>query len=324
MVKNKWYLVVTVLVALCIAQMPAASHSADQVVIAQQTWDGSIATANIFKYALENKLNIPAVVKSIGQPPTWVALDKGDGSIDVKTEIWWPNEDAFYRKYVDERKTVEVSLLFGNAPQGWVVPTWVAKKYNIKTYKDLMPHAKLFDITGDGRGDLWCGGGGWSSTQITRIQMRDLGLEEHFSPLVVDVWVFLAQLKEAMRKKKEIVFYYWAPEWIWAKYDLTWVDLPSYEESKWKYVPQKPEESHITCGWRSAKVYTGYGVHLKNKNQKAYRFFKNIYLPMEEQSKMIAELADVPDNPPKPPMEVAKWWVERNPKIVSDWLKGVQ
>jgi glycine betaine/proline transport system substrate-binding protein len=324
MLKNKWYLVVTVLVALCIAQVPAVSRSADQVVIAQQTWDGSIATANIFKYVLENKLNIPTAVKSIGQPPTYVAMDKGDGSIDVKTECWWPNEDAFFKKYVDERKTVEMSLLFGNAPQGWVVPTWVAKKCNIKTYKDLIPHAKLFDITGDGRGDLWCGGGGWTSTQITRIQMRDLGLEEHFRPLVLEVWVFLAQLKEAMRKKKEIVFYYWAPEWIWAKYDLTWVDLPPYEDSKWKYVPQKPEESHITCGWRSAKVYTGYGVHLKNKNQKAYRFFKNIYLPMEEQSKMIAELADVPGNPPKLLGEVAKWWVQRNPKIVGDWLKGVQ
>jgi ABC-type proline/glycine betaine transport system substrate-binding protein len=65
-------------------------------------------------------------------------------------------------------------------------------------------------------------------------------------------------------------------------------------------------------------------VHLKNKNQKAYRFFKNIYLPMEEQSKMIAELADVPGNPPKLLGEVAKWWVQRNPKIVGDWLKGVQ
>jgi glycine betaine/proline transport system substrate-binding protein len=320
--KSKWYFVATILMAALASG--GVSNAEENVVIAQQTWDGSIATAHVYKYVLENKLNISAKVKSIGQPPTWVAMDKGDGSIDVKTEIWWPNEDAFYKKYVEKAKTVETSLLYGNAPQGWVVPTWVAKKYNIKTYKDLIPHAKVFDINGDGKGDLWCGGGGWASTQITKIQMRDLGLEEHFSPLVLEVWVFLAQLKEAMRRDKEIAFYYWAPEWIWAKYDLTWVELPDWEESKWKFVPKKPEESKITCGWRSAKVYTGYGAHLKKKNNKAYKFFKNVYMPMEEQSAMIAELADVPGNPPKQPAEVAKWWVDKNPKIVGDWLKGLQ
>jgi len=320
--KSKWYFVATILMAVLASG--GVSNAEENVVIAQQTWDGSIATAHVYKYVLENKLNIPAVVKPIGQPPTWVALDKGDWSIDVKTEIWWPNEDAFYKKYVEKAKTVETSLLYGNAPQGWVVPTWVAKKYNIKTYKDLIPHAKVFDINGDGKGDLWCGGGGWASTQITKIQMRDLGLEEHFSPLVLEVWVFLAQLKEAMRRDKEIAFYYWAPEWIWAKYDLTWVELPEWDESKWKFVPKKPEASKITCGWRSAKVYTGYGAHLKKKNNKAYKFFQNVYMPMEEQSAMIAELADIPGNPPKQPAEVVKWWVDKNPKIVTDWLKGLQ
>lgn len=313
-----------VLAAALAALMVPAAHAGNEVVIAQQSWDGSVCLSNVYKYVLEKKLHIPAVIKPIGQPPTWVALDKGDGSVDVKTECWWPNEDAFYKKYVDERKTIETSLIFDNAPQGWVTPAWVAKKYNIKTYKDLIPHAKRFDINGDGKGDLWAGGGGWSSTQITRIQMRDLGLDKHFTPLVLEVWVFLAQLKEAMRRHKEIVFYYWAPEWIWAKYDLTWIELPPWDAAKWKYVPQKPEESHISCGWRPAKVHTAYGVHLKKKNPKAYRFFKNIYLPMDEQSKMIADLADVPGNPAKPPMEVAAKWVESNPKIVNDWLKGVQ
>jgi glycine betaine/proline transport system substrate-binding protein len=190
--KSTWYVSTIVLMAVLLSF--GLSHAGEEVVIAQQSWDGSIATAHVFKYVLENKLNIPAVVKSIGQPPTYVAMDKGDGSIDVKTEIWWPNDDAFYKKYVEDKKTIEVSLLFGNAPQGWVVPIWVAEKYHIKTYKDLISHANIFDINGDGKGDLWCGGGGWASTQITKIQMRDLGMEEHFSPLVLEVWVFLAQL----------------------------------------------------------------------------------------------------------------------------------
>ena len=312
------------IVAFMLTFSPAIAHAKDEVVIAQQTWSASIALSNIMKYVLETKLHIPAKIIPLAQPATWAAMDKGDGSVDVKAEIWMPNEGAYWKKYVEERKTVEASLLFGNAPQGWVIPTWVAKKYNIKTYKDLIPHAKIFDINGDGKGDIWCGAGGWQSTQITRVQIRDLGLSGYFEPLVLEVWVFQAQLKEAMRKKKPILFYYWAPEWIWAVYDLTWVKLPDYDPKKWKFIPGKPDKSYVACGWKPANVYVGYGVHLKKKNPKAYKFFKNFYIPMEEESKLIAELEDVPGNPAKPPMEVAKKWVESNPKIVGDWLKGIK
>ncbi|SFM67891.1 glycine betaine ABC transporter substrate-binding protein [Thermodesulforhabdus norvegica] len=303
---------------------PNSAKAEEPVVIAQQTWSASIALSNIMKYVLEEKLGIPAKILPLAQPATWAAMDKGDGSVDVKAEIWMPNEEAYWKKYVEERKTVEASLLFDNAPQGWVVPTWVAEKYNIKTYKDLIPHAKIFDINGDGKGDIWCGAGGWQSTQITRVQIRDLGLEKYFDPLVLEVWVFQAQLKEAMRKKKPILFYYWAPEWIWAVYDLTWVKLPDYDPAKWKFIPGKPEESYVACGWKPASVYVGYGVHLKKKNPKAYKFFKNFFIPMEEESKLIAELEDVPGNPAKPAEVVAREWVESHPEIVGKWLAGVK
>ena len=50
----------------------------------------------------------------------------------------------------------------------------------------------------------------------------------------------------------------------------------------------------------------------------------NWYIPKEEVSGLIADLEDVPGNPKKDGAEVAKAWVESHPRIVNDWLKGVQ
>jgi len=137
------------------------------------------------------------------------------------------------------------------------------------------------------------------------------------------VWVFLTQLKEAMRTDRPMIFYYWEPEWPFAVYDLSEIELPPYEDSKWTYVEKRMDESSITCGWKPAQVYVGYGTKLQKKSPKTYRFFKQWYIPIDEVSFLIAELEDIPGNPKKDVEEVVEEWVRDHPAIVNDWIKGI-
>jgi glycine betaine/proline transport system substrate-binding protein len=274
------------------------------------------------KVVLEEKLNVPAELKQVTPDLTWAGMDKG--SIDIFPDLWWPNQDAGIKKYVDKRKKVELSLSYDNAVQGWFVPTWVAEKYNIKTLADLKDKekAKIFDMTGNGIGDIWAGGFGWMSTEVTKFQLRDLELP--LENYVVDSWVFLTSLKEAMRVKKPILFYYWTPEWPFSVYDFTQIEMPAYDKAQWNYVPKKPDESKITCGWQMAKVYAGYTVKLKDKSPKAYQFMKQWHIPLEEVNKLISNLEDVPGNPKQDPVEAARAWVANHPELVGEWLKGIE
>lgn len=301
-----------------------AAYAAKQVVIVQPTWSSAIAMTHIFDQILTNELGVKTKIVQVSQPAAFEAIGKGDGSVDIFPEMWYPNQASFYEKYVLQDKTMEVSVMYENAPQGWVIPTWLAKKHNIRKVTDLKGHGKLFDVDGNGKGDIWCGSSGWTVYQINSVQLRDFGLSDGYEPLALEPWVFLAQFKEAMRTKKPIIGYYWKPEWLWAVYDISFVEMPPYEESKWQFESGKPEESHITCGWPMAKVYTAFGKHLETKNAVAYKFCKNFRIPMDDVNMLIAELEDVPGNPLKKPEKVAAKYVEDNPDLVNEWLKGLQ
>lgn len=289
------------------------------VVIGSLTWSGSQALEQIMKYVLEEKLDIPVKVTNLAQPLLWAALDKG--SADVYPDMWMPNQKAGFDKYVTQRKTVAVKLSYDNAVEGIWIPTQIAKKHGIKSVFDLKGKEKMFDTNGNGKGEMWVGPYDWAVTDKNISKIKEYGL--NLEPVAVQQWLFLAMLKEAMRKDKPLVFYYWKPEWPMAKYDLTMLEEPPYDPKKHVYVKGNPEKTHIATAFPPATIYVGVSKKMKKRLPKAYQFFMNWYIPIDEVSTLIADLEDVPDNPKKPAAEVAKQWVESHPKIVKDWLKGL-
>jgi glycine betaine/proline transport system substrate-binding protein len=310
--------ILTMMVIIAFGCVAGIGYAADKkIVVAEQSWAGATAICNIWKHVLESKLGIQVDLKPIAQAMAWPAIEKG--TVDVIPDMWLPNQKPAIDKYVHEKKVAELSVTYDKASQGIFVPTWVAEKYNIKKIDDLNEHTKLFDFSGDGKGDLWVGAFAWMVSNEMKIKIRDYGL--NYNALNLEQFAFLTILTEKMRKKQPIIFYYWSPEWIFAKYDLTKIEEPPYEPSKWKFVENKPDESYIACDWQPGIAHTAIRAGLKNDNPKAYKFFKNFYIPLDQMNLLIADIVDAPDNPKKDPTEVAKKWVEDNPKIVNDWLK---
>lgn len=312
---------VSAILAITLVSLAGTGHAKRQeIVLAQFDWPASIGITYIMKQVLQGKLDVRATIIPLSQDVGWKTIEKG--ILDAAAEIWWPARTADINRYVHERKTVAMSLAYDNAPQGLVIPTWVSKKYGITDIDDLRQNAKLFDLTGDGKGDMWAGAIDWSATEIMKIKVRDYGL--NLDPFTEDTWVFYAMFQKAMKQKQPIVFYYWAPDWLFSKYDLTWIKEPEYDAEKWKHVRGEPDQSYIACAWQPAKVYTIFSERLKGRVPKAYQFFQNFYIPIDNVSFIIAEIEQIPGNPKKDPDRVARKWVEDHPEIVNDWIKGIK
>jgi len=290
------------------------------VIIAEQSWAGSAAICQVMKYVLETKLDIPAKITQLNGAATWVGMDKGD--VDVFSDIWDTAEAAGIEKYTKEKKSSEIVLSYSDAPQGWYIPRYVAEEHGIKTIEDLRGKEQLFDIDGNGKGDLWGGPTSWKVNEITSVKIRDYGLD--FQNLGVEQWAWLATLKGAILNKKAVIFYYWEPEWLFTVYDLVKIEEPAYDPAKFKFVQKKPEESKITCEMEPSDVFVGISKKMEKRNPKAYKFFKNWSIPIGEVNNLIAMLADLPENPEMSGEDAAKKWVGDNPDIVNGWLKSIQ
>ena len=316
---KKSRLVVLLIVASMVFALGTSWAARKNVIIAEQSWTGSTVICQVMKYVLEKKLDIPVKVTQLNGSITWVGMDKGD--VDVFSDIWETAEIEGMKKYTEEKKSCEVVLSYPNAPQGWYIPKYVAEEHGIRTIEDLKGKEKLFDIDGDGQGDLWGGPTSWKVNEITSIKIRDYGLD--FKNLGVEQWAWLATLKAAILKKKPVIFYYWEPEWLFTEYDLVKIQEPAFEEAKYKFVQKHPEQSKITCELQPTDVWVGLSKKMEKRLPKAYQFFKNWSIPIEEVNQLIALVTDLDDKPKLSGPDAAKKWVEDNPDIVNTWLKGI-
>ncbi|UCG13353.1 MAG: hypothetical protein JSU72_02380 [Deltaproteobacteria bacterium] len=307
---TKWLgVALSVLLMVGLLTANSAMAARKNVIIGSLTWSGSQAIEQIMKYVLEEKLDIDVEITTVAQPVLWAALDKG--SADVYPDIWMPNQKAGWDKYVEGRKSVAAKLSYDKAAEGFWMPVKIAKEHGIKSVFDLKGKEKMFDTNGDGKGEMWVGPFDWAVTDKNIAKIKNYGLD--LEAVKIQQWLFLAILKESMRKDKPLVFYYWQPEWPMAKYDLIKLEEPPYDDAK-----------PMATAFPPATIYVGVSKKMKERLPKAYKFFMNWYMPIDEVSTLIADLEDVPGNPKKDSAKVAKDWVESNPKIVNDWLKGVR
>jgi len=316
---KKSMLVVLLIVASMVFTLGTSWAARKNVIIAEQSWTGSTVICQVMKYVLEKKLDIPVKVTQLNGSITWVGMDKGD--VDVFSDIWETAEIEGMKKYTEEKKSCEVVLSYANAPQGWYIPKFVAEEHGIRTIEDLKGKEKLFDIDGDGQGDLWGGPTSWKVNEITSIKIRDYGLD--FKNLGVEQWAWLATLKAAIVKKKPVIFFYWEPEWLFTEYDLVKIQEPAYDDAKYKFVQKHPEQSKITCEFKPTDVWVGISKKMETRLPKAYQFFKNWSIPIEEVNQLIAMVTDLDGKKKLSGPDAAKKWVEDNPDIVNAWLKGI-
>ena len=319
--KIKRMVVLTVCLAVAVLWQAETGHArSKEIVLAQFDWPASIGLTYILKHVLEYELDLRATIIPLSQDVGWKTIEKG--ILDAAAEIWWPARVADINRYVHERKTVVMSLAYDNAPQGFAIPTWVSEKYGITDIAGLRKNTALFDLTGDGKGDIWVGAIDWAAAEIMKIKVRDYSLD--LDPFTEDTWVFYTMFQKAMAQQKPIVFYYWAPDWLFSKFDLTWIEEPPYDPNKWKHIRGEPDQSKITCASQPAKVYTIFSKKLENRSPGAYQLFKNFYISIDEVNAIIAEIEQIPGNPKKDPVVVAEKWVNSHPKILADWIKGIK
>lgn len=307
--------------ALAVGASNVAMAAGAKVTIGDLTWTGARAIGYVIKAVIEGPLGGEAEIVSGLSDGTVIAagMDKGDGSADVYTDLWMPNRQGIWDKYIGGAKSVGHNNPYLGT-QMMYVPSYLAGQ--VSSVEDLKKPevAALFDKDGNGKGEYWAGDAGWKSTRMWQVKFKDYGLSELWEPEIVPDATFKAQLKTAIAQEKPILFYYWTPEWVHAAYDITPIKEPArYDGCEVVKLDQEDwlEASTFNCASSDAQIYVAYSKSLESRNPAAAKFLSQMQLDPAVVNQWILEIGrDKQD-----PQDVAEAWVEANMDTVNGWIK---
>ncbi|RAZ73017.1 glycine betaine/L-proline ABC transporter substrate-binding protein ProX [Mesorhizobium atlanticum] len=144
----------------------------------------------------------------------FLAVANGDATI--YSAYADPLHKAFYEKAGGKTKLQPVGTLVDGSVQGYLIDKKTAGAYKIKTinqFKD--PNiAKMFDVDGDGKADLYGCDPGWGCERIIDHHLDAYGLRDTVTQLQGSYETIIADAIERIKAGKPTLYYTWTPMWL--------------------------------------------------------------------------------------------------------------
>lgn len=291
-----------------------------RVVIGEPPWPGAKMIAHLIHHVITEKLGGQAELVPGTNPIIFEAMD--GGSIDVHPDVFSPSLQHLIEEYVEKKGTVALSDGSYEGSSGFCMKTAAAQEHGVKSIFDLATPAaqELFDSNGDGMGEIWIGAPGWNSTNKNEVKVRDYGINDFLQSVKQDETLFYNQLAHDTAGH-EFVFYCYTPHYVFHLYDLTMLEEPPYDASKYKVIqpgddPDWFGKSHVASGDPVLTSRVAYAVSLRERVPEIARFLAGIDLDTE----MVTEWSHDLVIEKKDPAEVIAEWVASNQKTVDRWL----
>ncbi len=300
---------VTVL-ALVLTACGGAAKAKPTLKLAVNPWTGSAVNVAVAKILLTDKLGYTVETVDIDENAQFPAMANGD--LSATLEIWPSGHGDDHKQYVDDQKVVEDLGGLGVVGKiGWYVPTYLVEQDpSLGTWEGIKAHADMFQTaeTGD-KGQFLEGDPSW--VYYDQDVINNLGLNLQVVQAGSEQAV-LAAVDSAISRQEPVLFYFWTPHSIHAKYKLTEVTLPEYTDA----CGAKAGSGGVDCDYPKDVLYKAVWSKLKDEAPEAYQFLKNMNYTNEDQ---IAMIADVELNG-KSVDDAARAWVDSHESVWSAWL----
>ncbi|MFD1244655.1 glycine betaine ABC transporter substrate-binding protein [Paralysiella testudinis] len=219
------------------------------------TWESGQFTSAVLRTLVEEGYGCATEEVPGANPALEAALAQDD--IQVIGEQWVGRSPAL-QQAVDAGKVAVIGdTLQGGAEQGWYVPAYVlAQNPDLQSYRDLPRFAHLFaDPENPGRARFVNCPSGWICEVFNTRLLRNSGLDAQFNNVHPGTGAALdATIAAAYAQQKPLLFYYWQPTGLMAKYDLKPIPLPAYNDACWQDLLRADGRSSCVSGMPTSQL----------------------------------------------------------------------
>lgn len=293
----------------CGSDQPAGAGSSDGVTIraAEFPWSAAkLTNAILAEVATQNpELGVSDIeTTQLGPAPAWAGAQRGD--LDLLTEVALPNQQELADQAEDRMDLVHET--YGNAEQGWFVPTYAtqpgAPLAGLTQVTQLNQYA---DALG---GRLVDADPSFVTTEQNAKRLTGYGI--NLKQVTSSEAAQLAELRRAYERREPIVVYLYHPHWAFSEFELTQLQEPN------PYQADCFTTGSGACAMPDYSAWTAASTELQQNAPRFHAMLQRFELPLAEVETMLKRV-DVDGEQVE---DVAKSWVDANQPLVQQWLAG--
>lgn len=260
-----------------------ASEDKGTVKIGYVNWAECVAVSNLWQVILEDQ-GYTVELTQLDVAPLFVGLSEGD--LDVFMDSWLPiTHETYWTEYQDSLEDYG-TWYEGSAKIGIVVPQYVT----IDSIEEMKDESDKFgnQIVG-----IDPGAGIMKATDRAN-ESYDLG----FEVLQSSESAMMAALDKAYQNNEWIAITGWSPHWMFAEYDLKYLDDPKGEYGE------------------SEEIHTLANKEFSTQQPEVAAMLKNFSMSDQQIGSLEALI-----NEGMTPTEAAQQWIEENQDVVDSWIQ---
>lgn len=258
-----------------------SSEGLGKINLAYVEWDTEVASTHVVGHVLED-MGYDVTLTPLDNAIMWEAVSKGEA--DAMVAGWLPaTHSAQLEKYGGNLEDLGANL--EGAKIGLVVPS----------YMDVNSIEELSDEAGKTITGIEPGAGIMSASENALKEYSNL---EGWTLQTASSGAMTVALDQAIKNNEEIIVTGWSPHWMFASYDLKYLEDPK----------------GVYGGAESIHTFARKG--LAEDHAEAYKVLDAFSWTVED---MEAVMLDIQDG--TSPKEAAKKWVEDNSERVESWKK---
>jgi glycine betaine/proline transport system substrate-binding protein len=315
---------------LAVASAPAtaqqgACNGGQPVKLADQTWESATFTMHVIQALLETAYECKTEIVPGTPAATESALAQDD--LQIIAEIWTGRSPIIEKAVKAGDVMVVGDTLAGGAEQGWYVPDYVvhgdsargieATAPDLKTWRDLPRYKHLFrDPEDPSKGRFLNCPSGWVCEQTNSRLLRVHGLEDDYSNFRAGTGAALdSAISSAYDRGVPILFYYWQPAGLMAKYKFAKVAQDPFDQQCWDTIVSG-EGTLCSSDFLVAHLGVGVSARFAQANPGLIAFLERLQFQPPLLNKMILDMTESHASG----QAMATRFLRENPDIWHAWL----
>ncbi|ABE74867.1 glycine betaine ABC transporter substrate-binding protein [Psychrobacter cryohalolentis] len=281
------------------------------------TWESGQFTSGVLKYIIESGYGCQVEEVPGAGPALETALSQDD--IQIIGEQWVGRSPIMTQAIEQNKVAVIGDTLKGGATQGWYVPKYVLDENpGLRRYQDLPKYAELFkDPENPSKSRFMNCPSGWTCEIFNTRLLKNTGLESDFNNAHPGTGAALdAEIASAFEQHKPLLFYYWQPTGLMAKYDFAALEFPAHDDACWQDLLLADGTADCVSGFPVSPLGIAVSTPFINANPELADVFKKIQFSPAELNGAILEMSESK----RSGEEQAFVFLRDNPQVWQQWL----